>query len=271
MNRISCWPFAAFACLAFLFGCAAGPGGPGDGGPDECRPIGELYPLGQGNVYLDGRRIDRRTRVCEGDRITTGVDSGAWLAFVGGGHIHFDERTDPIFRLLHELVIEVLDINRGQVHAEPSPGGQVVMRYRDGTFETEGTGFNLKIEPDRSVLTVLKGRVHLLQPPAGLVKAGEQVGLGRGELLYRRALSFEELQEVIRWRGRFPPPGSERPPDEPASTGAEALPILGGILVLGGILYKVLGGDRDKPPLDGGEQDKTVDPSNYVDQDRLKR
>jgi hypothetical protein len=147
----------------------------------------------------------------------------------------------------------------------------VVMRYRDGTFETEGTRFNLKVEPDRSVLSVFQGRVHLLQPPAGLVKAGEQVGLGPGELLYRRALRFDELQEVIRWRERFPPPGSERPPNERPSTGAEALPILGGILVLGGILYKVLGGDRDKPPRDGSDQDKPVDPSDYVDQDRPKR
>jgi hypothetical protein len=272
MKRISRWPFAAFAGLTLLFGCAAGPGGPADQGPSECRLIGELFALGQGKVYLNGQRIDRRTRVCHGDRITTGGDSGAWLAFAGGGHIHFDERTDPIFRLIRELVIEVLDINRGQVHAESPPGGQVVMRYRDGTFETEGTRFNLKVEPDRSVLTVLEGRMHLLQPQAGLVKAREQVGLGRGELLYRRALSSDELQEVIRWHERFPQPGSERPPDERPSTGAEAWRVPDGITeLLVRIFFKEHGGDRDKPPGDGGDQDNPVDPSNYVDQDRLKR
>lgn len=271
MKRISRWPFAAFAGLTLLFGCAAGPGGPADQGPSECRLIGELFALGQGKVYLNGRRIERRTRVCHGDRITTGADSGAWLAFAGGGHIHFDERTDPIFRLLRELVIEVLDINRGQVQAEPPPGGQLVARYRDGTFETEGTGFNLKVESDRSLLTVLEGRVRLLQPPAGVVEASEQVGLRRGELLYRRALSFDELQEVIRWRERFPPPESDKAPDERPSTGAAALPILGGILVMGGILYKVLGGDTDKPSQDSDGPDRPIDPSSSMDQDRPQR
>ncbi len=271
MKRISRWQFAAFAGLTLLFGCAAGPGGPADQGPSECRLIGELFALGQGKVYLNGQRIDRRTRVCHGDRITTGGDSGAWLAFDGGGHIHFDERTDPIFRLLRELVIEVLDINRGQVQAEPPPGGQLVTRYRDGTFETEGTAFNLKVESDRSLLTVLEGRVRLFQPPAGLIKTDEQVGLRRGELLYRRALSSDELQEVIRWRERFPPPGTQRPPDEPLSTDAEALHRLGEFIRVGLGILGGLGGDRDKPPRDGGDQDNPVDPSNYVDQARPKR
>lgn len=263
MNRVQRSQLVAIACLTLLFGCAAGPGGPGEPAAGQCRPIGDLSPLGQGNVYLNGRRIDRRTRVCEGDRVSTGPDSGAWVAFVAGGHLHFDERTDPIFRLLRDLVIEVLDLNRGQVHAEPPPGGQLVIRNPDGALETLGTALNLRVEAERSLLTVLDGRVRLLQPPAGLVRASEQVGLRRGELLYRRALSFAELQEVVRWRERYPPPEADGAKAEP-STVEKALPWVIGAAILGTVLPKILNKDDgykgDKPtsryPLN---QDSVVD------------
>lgn len=228
---------ATLACLTALFGCAGAPVDEGMAEPGRCRPIGDLSPLGQRNVYLNGRRIDRRTPVCNGDRISTGARSGAWLAFAGGGHLHFDDHTDPIFRLLRDLVIEVLDLQRGQVHAEPPAGGQLVMRSPDGTFETLGTALNLRVEPDRSLLTVLGGNVRLVRPVAEVVPASWQVGFRRGELLYRRALSSEELQEVVRWRERYPPPETEGGKAE-SSTAEKVLPWVIGAAILATVLSK---------------------------------
>jgi hypothetical protein len=243
-------PMAAALALGLLLqGC--GPvredGAPGEPAARECRRIGTLRVLGDGDVRINGRRAADGGTVCDGDALATGARSSVYVFFEPGGFVQLDERTDPIFRLIRELVFEIVGVDRGQMFAEAPPGGHLITTTPDSELRTEGTRLNVQVSASRTVLTVIDGRARLLRPPAGVVAARQQVGIQRGSLVSRRTLTAAELAEVMAWRDRYPLRGDAPTPDtasEPPSWLAPA--IITGIGILVGT--QLLDDDDDDRP-----------------------
>jgi hypothetical protein len=105
--------------------------------------------------------------------------------------------------VLRELVIEILEMQTGQLFAESPPGGKILFRDADASLETAGTQFNLRVTASQTVLTVVEGRVRVSQPPMALLKPREMVALSAGTLQYRRLLSAQELHNLIQWRNQY--------------------------------------------------------------------
>ncbi len=241
-------------------GCETTPqGGYGTAAPSAtCERIATLRLAGERRVFLNGKQAEDGAAVCNGDRVSTGADSSAFVQLPRGGLVQFDQNTDPIFRVLQELVIEVFGLNQGQIFAQSPAGGQIVVRNPDGDLETQGTQINLRTAPEMSVLTVIEGRVNLTRPQVVAISGGEQVGFTRGALEYRRALSPADVAGVVRWRSRYPLPDGRQPPPEDSAKTSSVLPGILGVIAAGIIAHEIYSDrDSDKAP------PRTDQPSDY--------
>ena len=248
-RALECAVAPLVAALIFVTGCQTVPLQGAQPPPDarNCLKIGTLRLAGQKSVSLNWRQARDNTQVCDGDSLSTGAGSSAYVYFSHGGYVQFDESTDPIFRLLQDLVIEIAGLKRGQIFVATSAPGKVIVRTPDGDMETAGTKFNLRVDPLQSILTVVDGRVRMMRPDVGLMEPNEQAGFERGAIQYRRVLSFLEMQQVIGWRARYPLREPEaQPPDTTTSSnvGAVAIPIIGAIIG-GWIVRDALSDDSD--------------------------
>jgi hypothetical protein len=66
--------------------------------------------------------------------------------------------------------------------------------------------FNLKADDRQSVFTLLEGAMALSEPTYVALKPGQQIRVSAAGVDEVRTLSKAELEEVTRWRRRFPPP-----------------------------------------------------------------
>ena len=261
------WPrkglaLAVSACMA-LQSCATTPQGGGEptAYQSDCKPVGTLRLAGERKVRLNNRLASDKVPVCSGDSVSTGPNSGAYVLFDSGGYVQFDQNSDPIFRVLQELVIEVIGLNAGQIFAQSPPGGQIRVSGTNGDFETNGTQFNLRMSGDASVLTVIEGQVSLRRPAMTAVYPGEQVGYRRGAMDYRRSLSPSMMAEVTQWRARYPMPDRNTSPAPNTSGSAVPLStILGvvGVIGAGLIAHDRLKHDRDEQSPRGEETSRSM-------------
>jgi ferric-dicitrate binding protein FerR (iron transport regulator) len=194
----------------------------------DCLSVGTLRLAGNREVRLNNQPANDQVTVCSGDSVSTGPDSGAYVLFEAGGYVQFDQNSDPIFRVLQELVIEVIGLNEGQIFAQSPPSGQIRVSGSDGNLETNGTQFNLRMADGMSVLTVIEGRGNLIRPSRAAIHPGEQVGYRRGALDYRRSLSPSMMADVTQWRTRYPMPRRDAPPERnPSQSSSPLTTILG--------------------------------------------
>ncbi len=242
-------------------GCGTTPqDGYGTAAPSAaCERIATLRLAGERRVYLNNRPASDGAPLCNGDRVSTGAASSAYILFARGGLVQLDQNTDPIFQVLQELVIEVFGLNDGQMYAESPPGGKIIVRSPNGNLETSGTSFNLRVSPFQSLLTVLHGRVQLMLPGVGLLEPNEQVGFKNGVVEFRRTLSLAEIGAVVQWRDRYPlraPDSGEKPADTSAKSGvASAIPAILGAIIGAVIVNKALEDEEDKGSQVGGTGD----------------
>lgn len=200
-NRMYKTSLVTLLSLSLLLSGCVTPGAGGYGG----RPlIGELQVIGPA-VRLNGRSTGD-VRVYDGDRVSTGPDSSAYLYFQRGGFLQLDENTDPIFRIILDRIYQITGFGQGQVFAATSPGTQHRIETPDGPVETAGTQYNLQVVPGHSVLTVYQGQVRWLGAVPRTVQPGEQMVYSRGRIVSVRRLTPAELRDTVRWRERFPPP-----------------------------------------------------------------
>lgn len=228
-------------------------------GPKDCRRLGTLRLGGEARVYLNQRPARDREAICSGDHLATGHASTAWVDFDGGGQVQLDENSDPIFRVLQELVIEILNMQTGQLSATSPPGGKLVFQNADARLETAGTQFNLKVSASQTLLTVVEGRVRVLRPPLAVLKPREMVALSAGNLQYRRLLSPQELNKVIQWRNQYP----DRPKADP-SEGDGVSAWIGPALIavgVGAVLNHIFQDDKRQPDVTDGKDRKPSLPS----------
>lgn len=242
MNRIYEASLATLLSLSLLSSGCATPGMGNYGG----RPlIGELRVIGPA-VRLNGR-ITGDVRVYDGDRVSTGPESSAYLYFQRGGYIQLDENTDPIFRIILDRIYQITGFGQGQVFAETSPETQHRLETSDGPLETAGTQYNLQVRPGRSVLTVYQGGVRWLGAAPRTVQAGEQMVYSEGRIMSVRRLSLAELRDTVRWRERFPPPSRRPPLPDDQTTDSPWSAIIPGLIGIGiGIGIGSMH-DNDKP------------------------
>ena len=73
--------------------------------------VGTLETSGQ-NVWLNGKPGSSGMEVYNGDEVSTGPESQAYVYFSSGGFIHIDENTDPIFEWLKEGTCIISKIGR---------------------------------------------------------------------------------------------------------------------------------------------------------------
>ncbi|MDX1605646.1 MAG: FecR family protein, partial [Candidatus Competibacterales bacterium] len=161
-------------------------------------------------VRLNGR-ITGDVLIYDGDRVSTGPNSSAYLYFRRGGYIHLDENTDPIFRFILDRIYQITGVEQGQFLAENSADTEHNLQTPDGSLGTAGTRYNLQVRSGRSVLTVYQGRVRWLGATPRMIQTGEQLVFSARRIVSVRRLSMAEMERAVRWRERFPPP-SRRPP-----------------------------------------------------------
>lgn len=94
----------------------------------------------------------------------------------------------------------------------------------DGAFTRHDARFNVKAEGQQSIFTLLEGEMALSRPSYVRLKPGQQITIAAGGVEEVRSLSAKEVEEVTRWRDRFPPPcasggGECAPPGGPSTWG----------------------------------------------------
>ena len=171
--------------------------------------IGRLRIIGL-NVKVNGApALDGQT-VTSGDFVTTGADSSAYIHFLSGGFIHLDENTDPGFKLVWDktqCIFEMFKFNQGQASQQTtSDDCQSFLETPVGKFFREDTQFNVLVNQQKTIMTVLEGRMMLVSPQQMVLEEGQQMIVTKSGVEGIRRLSKKELLEVTKWRDRFPPP-----------------------------------------------------------------
>ncbi len=229
--------------ILFIQGCASTPSSyqPNEGS------IGTLRLLGNNDVWVNNSKAEDNQLINSGDSIKVGAASSAYLYFIAEGFVHFDENTDPVFDLVWDRTqcfIRLFRFDRGQIYVADNKTCPIVAETPHGKFKPKGTNFNLKVDQHQSVLTVLGGSVELLTPSPRLITTGQQItvsGLGAGQIVQ---LTQEQLDAVIQWRKKYPPP-------EKVSTWSKVWPVLAVVAVVAGAVVGIVLGTRGggkKPP-----------------------
>ncbi len=175
------------------------------------KTVGRLRTIGPAVLVNDQPARDGQTIEVK-DRLRTGPGSSAYVHFLGSGFVHLDESTDPYFELRLrgiECAILTLGLQKGQIYHEAGHQCVTTVQSRHGEWTQPARQFNvfnLKVDPDRSVLTLLDGKLSLSRPSYVELQPREQITVTAAGVVERRTLSPRQLDEVTRWRRRFPPP-----------------------------------------------------------------
>lgn len=188
--------------ITLLEGCASLGYLPGQ------QTIGRLRLIGP-NVFVNGKPARDGQLVNGGDRLHTGVDSSAYMYFLSGGFLQFDQATDPVIEIVWRgtsCEVQVDGMRQGQAYEESNPQCRTVVNTPHGAATHDGSVFNIKVDRQQTVLTALDGKMILLRPKPVELQKGQQLSVSPAGIGPIRILSEQELREVTRWRDRFPAP-----------------------------------------------------------------
>jgi hypothetical protein len=85
-------------------------------------------------------------------------------------------------------------------------GAYLPGQQTDGRLIRQYARYNLKVDDQESVFTLLEGEMTLTRPTYLELKPGQQIRVSAAGVEEVRSLSGAELEEVTRWRSQFPPP-----------------------------------------------------------------
>jgi len=214
---------ALFAIVLLLQACASVAYLPGQ------QTIGRLRTIGP-NVYLNNKAARDGQMVTVRDHVKTGDSSSAYVYFLAGGFVQFDENTDPFLDIVWdgtECGILILGIRVGQAYHEAGHQCRTVVKSTHGEWtqpERQFDIFNIKVDNEKSVFTLLDGKIDLSKPKYLELKPRQQITVSSARVEEVKTLSDQELNEVTRWRHKFPAPCSSdgtdcAPPSGPATAG----------------------------------------------------
>ena len=188
--------------LSILEGCASLAYLPGQ------QTIGTLRIIGP-NVQVNALpAIDGQT-ITNGDYVTTGAASSAYIYFLSGGFIQLDENTDPGFKLVWEktqCIFLILKHRTGQAYQQTTADDcPSVYETPFGKWIRNDTQFNVQVNQQQTVMTVLEGTMKLVSPQQMSQQQGQQMIVTKSGVQSVRQLTGKELREVTHWRDRFPP------------------------------------------------------------------
>ena len=189
-------PFEAFGQVAYL---------PGQ------QTVGRLRTVGP-NVSINGEPARDGQMVTVRDRLRTGASSSAYVYFLSGGFVQLDENTDPFFEIVWDGTacrILILGIRIGQAYHEAGHQCRTTAFTPHGEWtqpERQFNLFNLKVDNQESVFTLLDGKIDLSKPTYRALKPRQQIRVSAAGVEEVKSLSDSELEEVTRWRRQFPPP-----------------------------------------------------------------
>jgi hypothetical protein len=191
--------------VSLLEGCASLAYLPGQ------QTIGTLRIIGP-NVWVNETpAIDGQT-ITNGDHVTTGAASSAYINFLSGGFIQLDENTDPGFKLVWEktqCIFLILKHRTGQAYQQTTTDDcPSVYETPFGKWIRNDTQFNVQVNQQQTVMTVLEGTMKLVSPQQMSQQQGQQMIVTKSGVHSVKQLTGKELREVTRWRDRFPPPGA---------------------------------------------------------------
>ncbi len=168
---------------------------------DANHPIGMLGVAGS-NVTLNTKPASSGTPVYVGDRVATGPASSAIIDFTDGGYFQLDQNTDPLF-VIERLQAGICILAHLLV-------GQVFVEKREFCLETpdiqaiNNSEINVQVTGNRTVLTVVRGKVLLLRPSGAPITTAQQLTASQQKQLATvRNVSSDELAELVRWRGGY--------------------------------------------------------------------
>lgn len=194
-------PLFVLAWLLVLVGAACAPLPAGDAGGAT---IGTLRVAGP-NVFLNGARARDGAGVRDGDTVTTGAASSAFVAFSEGGFVQLDENTDPRFSFRVET--------RGRqrcIHIQIDIG-QVFIDKDVQCFSTPdvtgnlGSRVNIRVSGKETIVTVLAGRALMFgEREQSVPAAGEAVWRRGRQIGSLRLLDAADLAATAAWRERYP-------------------------------------------------------------------
>jgi hypothetical protein len=193
-------------CVAILLqGCALPAYLPGQQAIGNLRVVGENVRVNQ-RPAIDGETIQHD------DNVTTGAKSSAYIQCYTCGIIQLDKYTDPRFSHLWQhfnpnIVIDSL--KTGQVYVETNKTCQLTVKPEQpvkSVLEASDIKYNVKVDQDETIITVLKGAVRLTEPSNLTITESQQVIITKDGVKSVRNLSQPEQEEVTRWRNNFPQP-----------------------------------------------------------------
>jgi hypothetical protein len=173
--------------------------------PGAPRPQRELVgTLGTaGNaVYVNRAPAQTGTPIFSGDEVATGPGSGAMIDFTTGGFFELDQNTDPIFswHLVNGVRCILAQIFTGQAYVDEATSCLSTATADVVSFSQ----INVETTTQRSVLTLLQGRMLGERPPFSSVAAGQEVTIDlKGSVIRRGTLSPAELRQRVAWRGNY--------------------------------------------------------------------
>ncbi|MBL8391745.1 MAG: hypothetical protein JNN21_07710 [Candidatus Accumulibacter sp.] len=201
LHRTYRLPLFALAWLLVLVGAACAPLPAGDAGGAA---IGTLQVAGP-NVFLNGARARDGATVHDGDTVTTGAASSAFVAFNEGGFVQLDENTDPRFSFRVET--------RGRqrcIHIQIDIG-QIFIDKDVQCFSTPdvtgnlGSRVNIRVSGKETIVTVLAGRALMFGEREQSIPAAGEASWRRGRQIGSlRLLDAPELAATVGWRERYP-------------------------------------------------------------------
>ena len=194
---------AVLLVVSLLEGCASLAYLPGQ------QTIGTLRVIGP-EVRVNGMPANDGQTLTSGDYISTGAASSAYLHFLSGGFIQLDANTDPGFKLVWDKT-QCIFLNwkyrNGQAYQKTTANDcQSFLETPVGKFFRKDTQFNVLVNPQQTVMTVLEGKMELISPQQMSLEQGQQMIVTKSGVQSVRKLSEQELREVTRWRDRFPLP-----------------------------------------------------------------
>lgn len=170
---------------------------------EETPLVGTLDVLGPA-VYVNRAHGFQGQRIYSGDQVSTGRHSSAIIRLQGGGFWHLDADTDPWFELVRKGGRWFLRVIQGIGQSLARTGErEVEVKTEHGLFSQFGTRFNLRVVPGETALTVLEGRMELLEPRRMPVTRAMQLRISHRRVESLRTLSPAELEETIRWHKEF--------------------------------------------------------------------
>jgi hypothetical protein len=233
----------ALVIILIIQGCASTPS---SYQPNEVN-IGTLRVLGNNDVWVNKGKAEDNQLISSGDRIKVGALSNAYLYYISEGFVHFDENTDPVFDLVWDRTqcfISIFHFDIGQIYVDDNKKCPSVVSTPHVKIKPKGTDFNLRVGQQQTVLTVLGGSVELLTSNPMLLTTGQQITVSRSGAGQIVQLTKAELDAVIQWRKKYPPP------EEP-STWSKVWPVVAAVVVVTGAVVGILaatGGGKNPPP-----------------------